>query len=108
MRWWVAVVRRPSTGTVISSARSISSLIESSSSELPAMRLPDSMLAVDGSGAARLSSWVTDGSISSDGFLANRFFREKLADMMVPQWSGLSADAQEVRLLRQRLQVDFL
>jgi hypothetical protein len=84
-RWWVAVVRRPSSGTLISSASSTSSPSSSPmvSGSLGACVLPASIDAVEGSGAPRLSSWVTDGSISSGCLLANRFFREK-ADMVLP------------------------
>ena len=75
-RWWVCVVWRPSSGTLISSASSTWSTMESSIESASA-----SMLAVDGSGAPRLSSCVTEGSASSGCFLPNRFFMEK-ADMV--------------------------
>src|SRR5262245_38301864 len=72
--------------------------------------LPASMRALEPYGVPRLSSWVTDGSASGGSFLPNRFLMESATDMMasLDVLVGLSADAQELRLLRQRLQVDFL
>ena len=64
--------------------------------------LPLAVLAPD---MPRLRSWVTDGSASAL-FLPNRFFRTDMVQDF--ERGGLSADDQELLLLRQRLQVDFL
>src|SRR5262245_10860872 len=107
MRGCVAAVLRPSSGTRIRSASSAYSVLESSPIVVSFCVLLASMLAVTGSGMTVLRSCVMDGAASSERRLPNSFFREKEADMVCVR-GGLSADAQELRLLRQRLQVAFL